>query len=86
MGRTRIDLNRPASIPELLERVASGEEVLLEHEGAVVALVSPVPGANGLAALFDDRRNSEPLDEDWERDMALARELLNRPAEATAWE
>ena len=56
--------------------------MLLEHEGEVVGLASPVPSARGgLAALFEELRTAEPLDEDWERDMAIVREAFNRPIE-----
>ena len=84
----RIDIEHLAEeIDGALACIEAGDEVLLEREGTVVAALTPRREAKGgLRALVEARRNLPPLDEDWERDMAIVAADINRKPEKTAWE
>lgn len=74
--------------PELRKALAEGREVLVEDHGAVVARVAACekPRGGDLNDLVKALRDLPPLDDDYERDMALIASWINRPAEPPAWE
>lgn len=84
----RIDIEHLAEeIDSALASMKAGAEVLLERKGKVVAALTPrIEAKGGLRALVEERRNKPPLDEDWERDMAIVAADINRKPEKTAWE
>ncbi len=82
----RIDIGE---LPEELRKaLGEGREVLVEDHGAVVARVAACASPRGgdLNALVKELRELPPLDDDYERDMALIASWVNRPAEPPAWE
>lgn len=74
---------------EVREPLSRGEMVEIEHDGQVVARLEPcAPGRAGVdwKAYVEARKSDPPLDDEFERDMATARELLNEPVETAPWE
>lgn len=71
---------------EVAAAMAAGDEVLVERDGKVVAVLAPRAERKGdIHALVEALRALPPLDEDFERDLATAREWLNRPVEEPRW-
>ena len=75
-------------VKELGEEVCAslerGEAVEIERDGKVVAKIEPPKG--GLLAFLEARKGQEPMDEDWERDLAKVREWMNQPVELDEWD
>jgi antitoxin (DNA-binding transcriptional repressor) of toxin-antitoxin stability system len=87
MVTLRIDIEHLAEeIDGALASMEAGDEVLLEREGKVVAALTPRAEAKGgLRALAEARRGDPPLDDEFERDMAIARSWLNQMPEEPRW-
>lgn len=69
---------------EVCASLERGEAVEIECDGRVVAKIEPPKG--GLLAFLKAREGKEPMDEDWERDMEIARQMLNEPVVTEPWE
>lgn len=69
---------------EVCASLERGEAVEIERDGRVVAKIEPPKG--GLLAFLEARKGKEPLDEDFERDMEIARQMLNELVVTPAWE
>ncbi len=69
---------------EVCASLERGEAVEIERDGQVVATIEPPKG--GLLAFLEWRKTQEPMDEDWERDMEIARRMLNEPVVTEPWE
>ncbi len=69
---------------EVCASLERGEAVEIERDGRVVAKIEPPKG--GLLAFLEARKGQEPMDEDWERDMGIARRMLNESVVTEPWE
>jgi antitoxin (DNA-binding transcriptional repressor) of toxin-antitoxin stability system len=72
-------------VRECLER---GEPVEIERDGQIVARVEPCaePRFKTWKEYVEARKSDPPLDDEFERDLAIAREMLNTPVETEPWE
>jgi antitoxin (DNA-binding transcriptional repressor) of toxin-antitoxin stability system len=79
---------------EIRDSLDRGESVEIERDGEVVACIPALgsnertgtPGETPMAKFIRLRRQQEPLDEEFERDLELARQLLNEPVVTEAWD
>ena len=86
----RIDISEVGDrIEEALASAAAGEEVVLERDGAPVAELRGRPvKSGGLRGMFEERERTGPRGpkaleewEEFERDLLLAKAMLNTPVE-----
>ncbi|MFN0144951.1 MAG: hypothetical protein ACKVT1_00455 [Dehalococcoidia bacterium] len=92
MAQLRLDAAEfPGRLDEALDRLRSGDCVLVEHGGAIVAevVLSPRPTASerpGSAQRFVEELAGEaPLDDDFRKAVLEAVAFGNQPAESAAW-
>jgi antitoxin (DNA-binding transcriptional repressor) of toxin-antitoxin stability system len=80
----RVDVNSLSD--EVRKSLERGEVVEIEQDGEVVARIPPSRPSGGLRGFLELRLQDEPVDEDFERDLATARELINETVVTEPWE
>jgi hypothetical protein len=71
---------------EVRESLERGEAVEIERDGKVVASIPAERPKNAFEVFLELRRQHEPVDEDFERDLEQIRKEMNRPIGSLPWE
>jgi prevent-host-death family protein len=75
------------SFSAVLDSAEKGETTVVTRGGQRVAMIVPAPRANGAALreIFDRWKHETALDEDFERNVAAAREALSPAEDSDPW-